>query len=147
MRWRITCLGGDTAEVVGGDVVLLDLVAVLHQPLLVDLGRLGVDHLAGLGVDGGLARLLLDLVEQLLLEVGRKDQLVHAKVSAVAVHLDARVLGGVLSLLVGREERVLQRGHQAVGGDALLALEHTDGLDDLLRHPFPSNRLLRLISV
>ncbi len=63
-------LRGDAPEVVGRDVALLDLVAVLGQPLLVDLGRLGVDELARLRVDGRLAELLLDLVEQLVLELG-----------------------------------------------------------------------------
>ena len=130
----------------GRDVALLDLVAVLHQPLLVDLGRLGVDHLPRLGIDGGLAGLLLDLVEQLLLEVGRQQQLVHAEVAARAVHLHARVLRRIRRLLVGRQERVLQRRHQAVRGDSLLALEDADGLDDLLGHRSPSSRLLRLIS-
>ena len=139
-------LRGDAAEVLRRDVALVDLVAVLHQPLLIDLGRLGVDQLAGLRVDGRLARLLLDLVEQLLLEVGRQDQLVDAEVAADAVDLDARVLGRLGRLLVGREERVLQRRHQAIGGDPLLALEDADGLDDLLGHPSPSSRLLRLIS-
>ena len=131
----------------GRHVALLDLVAVLQQPLLVDLRRLGVDQLARLGVDGRLAGLLLDLVEQLLLEVGRQDQLVDAEVAAAAVHLHARVLGRLGRLLVGRQQRVLQRPHQAVGRDALLALEDADGFDDLLGHPLSLHaRLLRLIS-
>src|SRR4029453_9732073 len=109
--------------------------------------RLGVDELARLGIDGRLAGLLLDLVEQLLLEVRRQDQLVYAEVAAAAVDLDAGVLGRLGRLLVGREERVLQCRHQAIGGDSLLALEDSDGLDDLLGHPPPSRRLLRLISV
>ena len=82
-------LSGDAAEVLGGGVALLDLVAVLHQPLLVDLGRLGVDHLPRLRVDGRLG-LLLDLVERLLLEVERQDQLVDAEVLRSGRPLRAR---------------------------------------------------------
>src|SRR6185436_3136344 len=139
-------LRGDAAEVLGSDVALLDLVAVLHEPLLVDLRRLGVDHLARLRVDGRLPGLLLDLVEELLLQVRRKQQLVHAEVTAAAVHLNARVLRRSGRLLVGRQKRVLQRRHQAVGGDSLLALEDPDGLNYLLGHRSPSSRLLRFIS-
>ena len=110
-------LRGDAPEVLGRHVVLLDLIAVLREPLLVDLRRLGVDHLARLRVDRRLAGLLLDLVEQLLLEVGRQEQLEDAEVAARAVHLDAGVLRRLGRLLVGRQERVLERGHQPVGGD------------------------------
>ena len=140
-------LGGDAAEVVGRHVALVDLVLVLSQALLADLGRLGLHQLARLGVDLGLAGLLLDLVEQLLLEVGRQDQLVDPEVPGVVLHVHARVAGGARRLLVGREQSVLEGLHQPVGRDALLALEHADGLDDLLRHCDPSStRWLRLIS-
>ena len=44
-------LGGDAAEVVGRDVALVDLVLVLLELLGVDLGLLGLAHLARLGVD------------------------------------------------------------------------------------------------
>ena len=89
-----------------------------------DLGHLGLAQLAGLRVDRGLAQLLLDLVEQLLLEVGGTQQLEDAEVAAVVVDVHARVLGGAGLLLVGRQQGVLERLHQPVGGDALLALEH-----------------------
>ena len=53
-------LRGDAAEVLGGDVALLDLVAVLHASRPGRSGRLGVDHLPRLRVDRRLAGLLLD---------------------------------------------------------------------------------------
>ena len=60
-------LRGDAAEVVRGDVALLDLVAVLLELLRVDLGVLRLDALARLRVDVGL---LVDrLADQLGLEV------------------------------------------------------------------------------
>ena len=77
---------------------------------------------------------------------GGRISSIHAEVAARAVHLHARVLRRPGRLLVGRQERVLEGRHQAVGGDALLALEDSDGLDDLLGHRSPSSRLLRLIS-
>ena len=47
-------LRGDPAEVVGRDVALLDLVLELGQARGSISGRLGDDHLAGLGVDAPL---------------------------------------------------------------------------------------------
>ena len=138
-------LGRDAAEVVRRDVALVDLIAVLREALLVDLGRLGLAQLARLRVHLRLAQLLLHLVEQLLLELGGQDQLEHEEVTGLPVHLHAGVLRRAGRLLVGREERVLERLHQAVCRDALLALEHSHGLDDLLGHR-ASRRLLLLIS-
>ena len=78
------------------------------EHLGVDLGLLGLAHLAGLRVDRLL--LLLDrLRDELLLELRRQDQLEDAEVRGVAVHVDARVLGGAGRLLVGGQERVLER--------------------------------------
>ena len=100
-------LRGDPAEVGRRDVAARDLVLVLGELLEVDLGLLGLAHLAGLGVD---RPLFLDrLLHELLLELGRQDQLEHAEVRRSAVHVDARVLGRARGLLVGGEERVLER--------------------------------------
>ena len=125
-------LRGDPAEVGRRHVAAADLVAVLGQLLGVDLGLLGLAQLARLRVDRAL---LLDrLLDELLLELRRDEQLEHAEVGRVPVHVDARVLGGAGSLLVGGEERVLEREHQLLGRDALLFLERLDGLNDLLGH-------------
>ena len=129
----------------GSDVALLDLVAVLLEQLRVELGLLGLAQLARLGVDGGLRG--VDRGQQLLLELLGDEQLVDDEVAGVAVHVDARVAGGPGLLLVGREEGVLQGGHQAIGGDPLLALEDLHGFDDLFGHDQPSRRLLRLMSL
>ena len=138
-------LRGDAAEVVRRDVALVDLLGVLGEQLLVELGLFGLAHLPRLGVDGRL--LDLDLGKQLLLELGRDQQLEDLEVRGLAVHVDARVMGGARLLLVSRQQRVLQSQHQPLGGDALLALEDVDCLDDLLRHKAqPSSRLLRLMS-
>ena len=134
-------LRGDPAEVGRRDVAARDLVLVLGELLGVDLGLLGLAHLARLGVDRAL---LLDrLLDELLLELGRQDQLEHAEVRRVAIHVDARVLGGAGSLLVGGEQRVLERAHQLLRGDALLLLEGLDCLDDLLAHFLPPASCLR----
>ncbi len=123
-------LGGDPAEVVGGDVARLDLVLVGGQHLGVELGVLGLAKLARLGVDL-LLLLLGDLLKELLLELSGQDQLEHPEVSGVAVQVDAGVLGRAGRLLVGGEERVLERRHQGLGVDPLLLLEAPDGLNDL----------------
>ena len=62
-------LRGDAAEVVGRDVALADLVAVLLELRRVDLGVGRLDHLARLGVDGGLLVDRLD--DQVRLELAR----------------------------------------------------------------------------
>src|SRR5690606_10841050 len=70
------------------------------------------------------------------------------------------VLGRAGALLIGREERIGERVHQRVRGDALLLAKRPDRLDDLLAHPVasvpvsssfrspsaPSTRWLRAIS-
>src|SRR5207237_6270148 len=48
--------------------------------------------------------------------------------------LDGRVPGRARGLLVGGEERVLERLDQHVFLDALLALDRADGFDDLSAH-------------
>ena len=128
-------LRGDPAEVGRRHVAARDLVLVLGQLLEVDLRLLGLAQLARLGVDRAL---LLDrLLDELLLELRRQDQLEHAEVRGVAVHVDARVLGRAGRLLVGGQQRVLEREHQLLRRDALLFLERLDGLDDLLAHYLP----------
>ena len=139
-------LRGDAAEVVGRDVALGDLIAELHQSLERDLGRFGLAQLAGLRIDLRLSGLLLDLVEQLLLDVLRDVELVDAEVPVLVVHLHARVLGRTGCLLVRGQQGVLERLHEPVGGDALLSLQHGDGVEDLLAHRPSSTRLLRPIS-
>ena len=129
-------LGGDPAEVFGGDVAGRDLVLVGGDHLRVELGVLGLAQLARLGVD--LALLLLlglgRLGQQLLLQLGRQDQLEDAEVAGLVVEVDAGVFGGAGGLLVGGEEGVLERVHQLVGGDPLLLLERLDCVDDLFGH-------------
>ena len=98
-------------------------------------GRLGDDHLARLGVDAALElarRLLLGLVEQVVLEVLGHDQLLDAVLAEIGVHAHAGVAHGVGLLLVGREQRVLERVDELVLRDALLTGEGADGVDDLL---------------
>jgi len=76
---------------------------------------------------------LARLVDQPLLHVGRELDREDAEVSFV-IELDHRVTGGVGNLLVGREQRVLERVDEGAALDALFALDFADGLDDLLRH-------------
>ena len=100
-------LRGDAAEVVGGDVALVDLIGVLGQHLGRDLGLGGLAHLAGLGVDPAL--LDLDLLEQPLLEVGGHQQLVDAEVRGLAAPCRRGRTSPTRLLLVGGEQRVLER--------------------------------------
>ena len=58
----------------------------------------------------------------------------HAEVAGVRVELDGRVARGAGRLLVGGEERVLERLDQRVLLDPLLALDRLDRLDDLSAH-------------
>src|SRR3954454_12929349 len=143
-------LRGDPPEVVRRDVAQLDLVLEVAQAAGVDVRRLRDDHLAGLRVDPALQRargLLLGLVEQLVLEIRGQQELLHDEVAGVAIHAYAGVAGGARLLLVGGEQRVLQRAHQLLLCDALLAPERLDGFDDLLRHGLQSpTRLERMMS-
>ena len=133
-------LRGDPPEVARGDVTGGDLVLVGGDQLRVELGLLGLAELAGLRVDRLL--LLLDrLRHQLLLQLGRQDQLEDAEVGGVAVEVDASVLGRLRRLLVRGEQGVLEGAHQGLGVDPLLLLEAPDGLDDLAAHLAPSSVL------
>ena len=57
-----------------------------------------------------------------------------AEVAGVVVHLDGRVTRRARRLLVGGEERILERGDERALLDSLVALDLADGLDDLLAH-------------
>ena len=129
-------LGGDPAEVLGGDVAGRDLVLVGGDHLRVELGILGLAQLARLGVDLALLLFLRfgRLGQQLLLQLGRQDQFEDPEVAGLVVEVDACVFGGAGRLLVGREKGVRERVHQRVGGDPLLLLESLDCVDDLLAH-------------
>ena len=95
----------------------------------VDFRFLGLAHLARLGVD---RRSLVDrLDDQVRLEALGDDQFDDAEVGGLAVHFDARVLGRAGLLLVGRQQRILERDHQLLGLDALLARERVHGIKDL----------------
>src|SRR5207302_1505665 len=59
---------------------------------------------------------------------------------SAGVHLDGRVARRARRLLVGREQRVLERGDERTFLDALVALDLADRLDDLLAHLTPSRR-------
>ena len=65
---------------------------------------------------------------------GGQVQLPDGEVAGLAVHLDARVLGGVGGLLVGGQQRVLQRDEELLGRDALLPGEGACGFKDLFGH-------------
>ncbi len=110
---------------------LLDLVLVLLQLLGIELGLGRLAHLAGLRVDRRLG-LVGGGDEQLLLELGRDLQLPDDEVGGVAVDLDPRVAGRPGRLLVRRQERVLERLHQLLGGDVLLGGEASYGFDYFL---------------
>ena len=125
-------LGSDPAEVVRRDVPSTDLVLVLGKLLEIDLGLLRLAHLTRLRID---RLLLLDrLLDELLLQLGRDDQLEDTKIGGLAVHLDAGVLGGVRRLLVRGQQRVLEGEHELLRGDSLLALQSLYCLDYLLAH-------------
>ena len=79
-------LRGDAAEALGRVVVGLDLRPVLARAALErDVRRLGHDDLARLRVDAAHAllegRLGLDLVEEVVLELGRDDQALDAELA------------------------------------------------------------------
>ena len=130
-------LRGDPPEVVRGDVADLDLVLEVAQARRVDVRRLRDDDLAGLRVHAALERargLLLGLVEELVLEVLGQQELLDDEVAGVAVHAHAGVARRAGLLLVGRQQRVFERAHQLLLGDALLSPESLDCFDDLCGH-------------
>ncbi len=107
---------------------LVDLVAVFGELLGVDFRFLGFAHLARLGVD---RRFLVDrLDDQVRLQALGDDQFDDPEVGRLAVHLHARVLRRARLLLVGGQQRVLERDHQLLGLDPLLARERVHGLKD-----------------
>ena len=127
-------LRGDPAEVVRGDVLALDLVLGNLGP--VDVEVLVVDQrvraLAVLGLERFelRERALARLFDQALLDVGGQLDRVDAEV-ALVVELDRRVARGARGLLVGGEERVLERADQSVAVDPLLLLDDANRFDDL----------------
>ena len=137
-------LGGDPAEVVGGDVPLLDLVAVLGKLLLRDLRLLGLDELTGVRVE--VCALVDGLDDQLRLETLGHDQFDDAVVTGLGVELDAGILDRAGLLHVRREKRILKRGDQPVRADPLLVGQGGHRLDDLGGHAgYSSIRFARLI--
>src|SRR5579859_5752451 len=131
-------LRGDAAEVLRRHVLALDLLLGHVRPVEVKvvvrdehvrlLARLDLERLELL------VRALAGLFEQLFLEVLRKLDREDAEVAGLVVELDGGVPGGARRLLVGGEERVLERLDQRVFLDALLALDRADGFDDLSAH-------------
>ena len=137
IRCRITCLAVWAAirpKSSGVTSRVVDLVLVGGDHLRVELGVLGLAHLARLGIDLGLLLQLGGLGQQLLLQLRRQDQFEDAEVAGLVVEVDAGVFGRAGGLLVGREQGVLEGVHQLVGGDSLLLLERFDCVDDLLAH-------------
>src|SRR5579884_4005073 len=137
-------LGGDPAEVLRRDVLAPDLVLRDLRPVEdeVVVGEQGVVLLARLLLDPLelLERALARLLEEALLELARQLDRVDAEVARL-VELDGGVAGRARRLLVGGEQRVLERGHERPGLDPLLALDLADGVDDLLCHlRFPTLR-------
>ena len=109
-------LRGDAAEVVGRDVLALDLLVGHLRPVDVEVvvGEQRVVLLAGLLLDPLelVERALARLVEQAALEVlGQLDR-EDAEVARV-VELDRRMSRRARRLLVGGEQRVLERGDAA----------------------------------
>ena len=130
-------LRGDAAEVLGSDVLALDLILRHLRPVELEVlvGEERVVLLAGLDLeplellDCVLARLL----DEPLLEVARDLDRVDAEITLV-VELDGGMARRARSLLVRGEERVLERRDERVAVDALLALDRANRLDDLSRH-------------
>ena len=110
-------LRGDAAEVVGRDLVPLDLALVDRREVEADLLALLVEHLERLDVD-----------------VVGEDELEDADVARLGVDLDLGVLDGVGRLLVRGVQRVFERAQQRLGADALLFLDLAQSLDDLSTH-------------
>ena len=93
------------------------------------------------------------LLDQPLLHVGWQLDRKHAEV-ALVIDLDRGVARGSGHLLVGGEERVLERGDERAALDPLFALDVANRLDDLLTHflPFvdqvaPNDRVVRDVNV
>ena len=82
---------------------------------------------------------LARLLEQPPLDVRRQLDREDAEVALLAVELDHGVARRARRLLVGREQRVLQRLDQRVGLDSLVSFELLDELDDLSAHLLPSS--------
>jgi hypothetical protein len=59
------------------------------------------------------------------------DEFDDPEVGGLAVHFNACVLRRSRLLLVGGEQRVLERDHQLLGLDALLARQRVHGFQDL----------------
>ncbi len=108
--------------------LFVDLIAVFLELLRVDLRFLGLAHLARLGVDRGFLVDRLD--DQVRLQAFGDDQFDHAEVGRLAVHLHACVLGRAWLLLVGRQQGVLERDHQLLRLDPLLARQRVHGFQD-----------------
>ena len=108
--------------------LFVDLVAVFLELLRVDLRFLGLAHLARLGID---RRFLIDrLDDQVRLQALGDDQFDHAEIGRLAIHLHAGVLGRAGLLLVGRQQGVLERDHQLLRLDPLLARQRVHGFQD-----------------
>jgi hypothetical protein len=131
-------LCGDATEALRRDVLAHDLLGGNVGPVDVEVvvGDERVLALAGLLLESlELLELpLASLVDEALLDVGRQLDREDAEIAGVVVHLDGRVARRARRLLVGREERVLERGDKCALFDSLVALDLADGLDDLLAH-------------
>src|SRR5262249_58250024 len=88
-------------------------------------------------------RALARLVEEAHLQIVRDLDRVDAEVAAV-VELDGCVPGRARRLLVGRKQRVLERGDERAAFDSLLALDFANGVNDLMAHDplIPSSTML-----
>ena len=100
-----------------------------------DLDALDLAHVDAAEVEPDLfAGLLVVDLEGLGVDVLREDELVDPHVAGLRVDLDRRVLGRVGRLLVGGQQRVLESLDESLEGDALLALDLPQSLDDLSTH-------------
>src|SRR5436853_608872 len=79
-------------------------------------------------------RALARLVEEALLDVGGQLDRVNAELAVVRIELDGRVSRRAGRLLVGGQQRVLERVDEGVLLDPLLALDRLDRFDDLSAH-------------
>src|SRR5262249_10292694 len=120
-----------------GDLRPVDLEVVVGEQRVVLLAGLLLDPLEV--VQRALAR----FVEEAYLEIGRDLDRVDAEVAAI-VELDGCVPGRARRLLVGRKQRVLERGDERAAFDSLLALDFANGVNDLLAHDplIPSSTML-----